>query len=88
VSQGVDDIAPMLRQLGSRLSLATFALGMSVCAAILLSGKDPTVYQGVPLLAIACVLLAALAWTVLWWWHFVGLGRRVRLEPLMKFFKR
>jgi ubiquinone biosynthesis protein len=88
LNPGLDDVAPMVRQLGSRLSLVAFAATTSVCAAVLLAVRDPLTIRGVPVLASACLLAAFAAWTVAWWWHFVGLGRRIRLEPLVRFFRR
>ncbi len=86
-TEGLNEIAPMLHQVGSRLSMALFAASMCICAAILLP-NDPTTVNGVPLLSLLCILIAIIDWTILWWWHFIGAGKPVKLSPWLKFFWR
>lgn len=83
----LDSMAPMLRQLAGRLSLSLFAASLTICAAVLLP-HDPTTYYHVPILSILCILVAAGTWTVLLWWHFINVGRPLRISPWVKFFRR
>ena len=87
VTPSLDGIAPMLHQLGSRIALALFATSLSVAGAVLLP-RDPVTFHRVPIIAVLCILVAAGAWTVLWWWHWVGSGKRLRIAPLVQFFRR
>ena len=87
LTPGLTEVAPTLHQVGSRLCMALFAAAMSICAALLLP-QDPTTVWGVPLLSVFCLLMAVVCWTVLWWWHWIGTGRPVKLTPLIKLFKR
>lgn len=87
LTPGLKPVAPMIHQVGSRLSMALFGASMSLSAAVLLP-EDPTTVYGVPILSVLCILLAVFAWTVLWWWHFLGTGRPVKVSPLVRFFKR
>ena len=86
VTPELDNIAPVLHALGSRLSLGLYAAAMSVCTAMLLP-NDPTVYWGVPWLSMWCLITAILTWTVLVWWHVLTRGK-ARISPLVRFFRR
>ncbi len=87
LTPGLTEVAPTLHQVASRLCMALFAASMSVCTALLLP-DDPTRALGVPWLSLFCLTMAVSCWTILWWWHFVGMGKPVRVSPLIKFFKR
>lgn len=87
ITPRLDALTPMLHQVGSRLTLALFASAMSLCAAVLLP-NDPTTVYNVPLLSVFCIVMAVAAWTILWWWHFVGKGKRLRIQPWIDFFNR
>lgn len=80
-------LSPMLRQLGGRISLSLFASTTTLCAALLLP-NDPLVFYRVPILSVLCILAAVGAWTVLLWWHFINVGRPVKIGGLVKFFRR
>jgi ubiquinone biosynthesis protein len=74
-----------LQQAASRLSLSLFAAAMSLCSALVLtSALEPW-----PRYALSGVLalMAALAWVVLFGWHFLR-GKPLRVTPLVKMFKR
>ena len=86
VTPELDNIAPVLHALGSRLSLALYAAAMSLCTALLLP-EDPTTYWGVPWLSVWCLVSAVVSWTALVWWHVLTRGK-ARISPLMKFFRR
>lgn len=73
----------------SRIALSVFAGTMSLCAALSL----PTGYASYGdwlRIAFFVIALAAAAtgWTLTWWWHWLGRGQRVRLEPFLRFFRR
>lgn len=87
MTPALDEVAPVLFQLGSRISLALFAAAMTVGGAVLLA-RDPLTFYHVPILAVTSLLVAVAAWSALFWWHWVGLGRKVRLSPIVKFFRR
>jgi len=86
VTPELDDVPSLLHQLGSRVSLAAFALAMTLCAAVVLPDGDLQIWQVA--LCAACALIAAGAWTVLFWWHVVGRGKPIKLGPLLKLFRR
>lgn len=83
----LQDFAPMLRRLGGRLSLSLFAMSMTLGAAILLL-DDPTTYYHIPILSILCILIAISSWTVLLWWHFINVGKPLKISGFLKFFRR
>lgn len=86
VTPELDQVAPVLHALGSRMSLSLYAAAMSICTALLLP-DDPTVYWGVPWLSLWCLISAIVCWTVLVWWHVLTRGK-ARITPLVKFFRR
>jgi ubiquinone biosynthesis protein len=87
VNEPLEPLVPMLHQVGSRLTLAMFS-GSSTVAAALLLPNDPTSLWGLPLLGTLLTVAAVLGWLVLWWWHFVGQGRKIRVSPLLKVLQR
>lgn len=87
MTPALDEVAPVLFQLGSRISLALFASSMTIGSAVLLA-RDPLTFYRVPILAVLGILVSIVAWSTLFWWHWVGLGRKVKLSPIMKFFRR
>jgi ubiquinone biosynthesis protein len=86
VSPALDALPDRLQQLAARMSLATFAAALSVCAAILVPADLELDLRGV--LFVFCFVVAVWAWTVLWWWTVLGRGRPLRVGPLLKFFRR
>lgn len=76
----------LVHQLGSRVVLGLFAFAMTLATAIVLPTELGQTFRVV--LASACALLAASAWTILFFWHFIGRGRPVRVTPLLRFFRR
>jgi ubiquinone biosynthesis protein len=86
VTPGLDEIAPRLHALGGRISLAAFASATTIAAAIAL----PEGTNSLPrmILAAALGISAAIGWTTLYAWHWLGRGKPVRLAPLVKFFRR
>ncbi len=82
----LDELPLRLHQLASRLALTGFSAALSICAAVLAPER-----LGIDLrtgLALSCAAAAASGWTVLWWWHFVGHGRRLRFAPLLRLLRR
>jgi len=83
----LNELPSMLHSSTSRVCMALFAMAMSICAAVLIP-DDPTTFYHVPILGVLTALVAMGAWTVLWLWHFVGLGRPLRVSAFLKFFRR
>jgi ubiquinone biosynthesis protein len=86
VTPELDLLPATLHQVGSRIVLGMFAVSMTLATAVVL----PHTVSETPrlVLAVACGLLATGAWTILFWWHWVGRGKPVRLTPLLRFFRR
>jgi len=86
VTPQLDQVAPLLHQLAGRLTLAGFAVTMTLVATLLNGLSTPdNAHTVVIVLAMAA---AAIAWTVLLAWHFVGRGRPFRARSIVQFFKR
>lgn len=83
----VRQLEPMARTLGGRLSLSLFAASVTLAAALLLP-NDPLTFYRVPILSVLLILMSIGAWTVLWWWHFINVGRPVKVSGILKFFRR
>ncbi len=86
VTPELDAMPAMLHQVGSRIVLGVFASSMTLATAIVLP-DDPSFRLRLAL-AVFCGVSATLSWTVLFWWHFIGRGRPVRVTPLLRFFRR
>jgi ubiquinone biosynthesis protein len=82
----LDEVPALLHQMAGRIGLTAFAFALTLCAAILLPERDPHWLQIT--LCVVCVLAAAGAWTLLFWWHVVGRGKPLRLAPLLRLFRR
>jgi ubiquinone biosynthesis protein len=86
VTPELDALPDQIRQTGSRVVLALFAVSMTLATAIVVPEERGQTFHA--LLAAACALLATGAWTILFLWHFVARGKPVRLTPLLRFFRR
>jgi ubiquinone biosynthesis protein len=86
VTPELDMLPATLHQVGSRIVLGMFAVSMTLATAVVL--PDDTAQTLRVLLAVCTGLLATGAWTILFWWHWVGRGKPVRLTPLLRFFRR
>ncbi len=86
VSPAVEDIAPGLHRLGGRITLGLFATAMSLSGAMLI--PDQGSGQSISMLGGAAIALSMMAWSVLLLWHLVGDGKKLKLGPWLKFFKR
>ena len=86
VTPELDEIPALLHQLAGRVTLAFFALALTLATAVIF--PDPGAGALRIVLCILCGLGAAAAWTVLFWWHVVGRGKPLRLAPLLRFFRR
>jgi ubiquinone biosynthesis protein len=86
VTPELDAVPAMLHQVGSRVVLAIFAASMTLATATVLP-DDPALHLRVAL-AVFCGLAATLSWTTLFWWHFLGRGRPLRVTPLLRLFRR
>jgi ubiquinone biosynthesis protein len=86
VTPELDDIPAVVHQVGSRIVLGVFAASMTLATAIVLPDGESFAWRiG---LAVLCGAAATLSWTTLFWWHFLGRGRPVRVTPLLRFFRR
>jgi ubiquinone biosynthesis protein len=83
----LDRLPHLVFMAASRIAMALFAASTTISAAILLP-SDPTSLGGIPVLSTALIVLAVLGWFVLWWWHFLGQGRRIRVSPLLTLLQR
>lgn len=86
LTPNLDSLVPQVHHVGSRICMAFFGASMTLSAALLLP-NDPTTIYKVPILSVLCILLSVVAWVVLWWWHFIGLGK-AKISPLVRFFNR
>jgi ubiquinone biosynthesis protein len=85
VTPALDELPGLAHQLGGKLSLALFAMALTLAAAVLLAA-DTQAWRSV--VALACVLAAAGAWTSLFWWHMALRGRPLRLRPWIRLLRR
>lgn len=83
----LDRLPKLVFSAASRLSMALFAASMSISAALLLP-NDPTAVGGIPILSTSLIVLAVVGWFVLWWWHFLGQGRPIRVSPALRLLQR
>jgi ubiquinone biosynthesis protein len=86
VTPALDELPNLAHQLGGKLGLGLFAFAMTLATAVLLGAADFPAWRVV--LAIACGLTAAGAWTVLFWWHVAFRGKPLRLGPWIRLFRR
>lgn len=86
VTPVLDEMPALLHQMSGRIGLTAFAFAMTLCAALVLPAGEPHWVRVT--LALACVLAAAGAWTLLFWWHVMGRGKPLRLAPILRLFRR
>jgi ubiquinone biosynthesis protein len=86
VTPALDELPNLLHQLGGKIGLALFASALSVCAAVALVGDEPAWWRIVA--GVACGGVAAVGWSVLFWWHVAFRGRPLRVRPWIKLFRR
>lgn len=73
----------------SRIGVAIFSAAMTVSAAVVVPDDWTRPMQWVKLaLFVGFSTVATVGWTAMWWWHFLGQGKRLRLAPLIQFFRR
>lgn len=89
----LDLIPDRIHDGSSRVGLAIFAGATTVCAGLALpapwTGEWGSWTDWLRLLFFFVSLTASAAgWTMMWWWHWLGRGQRVRLEPFLRFFRR
>jgi ubiquinone biosynthesis protein len=86
LTPALDEMPALLHQMSGRIGLTAFAFAMTLCAALVLPQGEP--HWARVTLALACVLAAASAWTLLFWWHVMGRGKPLRLAPILRLFRR
>jgi ubiquinone biosynthesis protein len=89
----LDLLPDRIHDSSSRVGVAIFAGAMSMCAALSLptpwTGEWGTWHDWLRTLFFLIALASSAAgWTTMWWWHWLGRGQRVRLEPFLRFFRR
>jgi ubiquinone biosynthesis protein len=85
----LDLIPDRIHDGSSRIALAIFAGTMSLCAAMSLPNGYETLGDWLRNLFFLVALAAAGAgWTLIWWWHWLGRGQRMRLTPFLRLFRR
>ena len=89
VTPTLDKLPATIYQSTTRLAVALFAAAMTVASAI----SIPENYEGymdwarIGMFALFTGLAIG-AWTLSWWWHWLGKGRTLRLTPILNFFRR
>lgn len=88
----LDDIGKLMNTLATRVFLGIIAAGLSICAALLLTDVTYQVMD-VKITHVIGVVCALQAFGFFWWalgWHVVGGGgsTKLKLGPLMRFFRR
>lgn len=86
VTPELDGIPARLHALGGRIALAAFASATTIAAAIAMPETTHSTSHVVVTAALGAS--AAIAWTALFAWHWLGRGKPMRLTPLVKFFRR
>ncbi len=91
-NESLDQMGETLNTMGTRIFLGVIAAGLAVTAAILLAPYEAEI-QGVPILLVLGILSALGATGLFWWalgWHVAASrkGKKLRLEPFMRFFRR
>jgi ubiquinone biosynthesis protein len=91
-NESLDQMGETLNTMGTRLFLGVIAAGLAVVSAILIQPYDMSI-QGVPIMLVIALLAAGGATMLFWWalgWHVAASrrGKKLRLEPFMRFFRR
>ena len=91
-NDSLDQMGETLNTMGTRLFLGVIASGLAIVAALLIQPYDTEVW-GIPLMLALGVLSAVGATTLFWWalgWHVAASrrGKKLKLEPLMRLFRR
>ncbi len=85
----LDTLPDRVYQSASRLGVAIFSASMSISAALVVPDDWTRPMQWLKLaLFVAFSSFAVAGWIAMWWWHFLGQGKRLRLAPLIQFFRR
>jgi ubiquinone biosynthesis protein len=83
ITPELDELPGKLHQSAGRVTLTAFAVTLSLVAtAFYVSGRAPN------WLSITLFIGAVTAWSQLFWWHFLGRGKRLQVAPIIKLFKR
>ncbi len=85
----LDKLPNTIYQSATRLAVALFAASMTISSAV----SIPENYEGYMDWArigmfMLFTSLAIGAWTLSWWWHWLGKGRSFKLAPILNFFRR
>ncbi len=91
-NESLDQMGETLNTMGTRLFLGVVAAGLAVSAGILFQPYETAIF-GVPVMLVLGALAAMAATGLFWWalgWHVAASrkGKKLRLTPLMRFFRR
>ncbi len=91
-NESLDQLGETLNTMGTRLFLGVVAAGLAVAAGILFASYDPRIF-GIPLMLLVGLFAAGAATGLFWWalgWHVAASrkGKKLRLEPILRFFRR
>lgn len=85
----LDTLPERVHQSASRIGVAIYSAAMTISAAVVVPDDWSRPMQWLKIALFATFSTLAIAgWTATWWWHFLGQGKRLRLAPLIKFFRR
>ena len=85
----LDKLPDTMYQSATRIAVALFAASMTVSSAV----SIPDGYEGYMDWArigmfVIFTCFAIGAWTITWWWHWLGKERSLKLAPILNFFRR
>lgn len=91
-NESLDQLGETLNTMGTRLFLGVVAAGLAVAAGILFQPYEVAVF-GIPVMLVLGALAAAAASGLFWWalgWHVAESrkGKKLRLEPIIRLFRR
>ncbi len=92
-NDSLDQMGETLNTMGTRLFLGVIAAGLAIVSALVLQPYYDSEIYGVPVMLVVGILSAVGATTLFWWalgWHVAASrkGKKLRLEPLMRLFRR
>jgi len=92
-NESLDQMGETLNTMGTRLFLGVIAAGLAIVSALVLQPYYDSEIYGVPVMLVVGILSAVGATTLFWWalgWHVAASrkGKKLRLEPLMRLFRR
>jgi ubiquinone biosynthesis protein len=85
----LDLLPDRIYQSTSRLGVAIFSSAMTISAALVVPDGWAHPMQWFKIVLFLSLSTFSLAgWVTMWWWHFLGQGKKLRLAPLIQLFRR